>query len=347
MKNIVLTVDYEIFFGNESGSVQKCMIEPSKRLLSILETNNSKMTVFWDILHFQRLIELSDSNEICRIDAQNIKKQVQEFAKNGHDVQFHIHSHWLDAQFTDKKWHFKYDRYKLHSLRDEDSSEDSNTIIGCLTKAKSLLEETIREVKPEYVVTTFRAGGFLIEPFSKLKSAFLKLGVSIDSSVLPGTVYCGSGFNSYDHLDFPNGSFYRFEDSPSSVDQNGSFIEMPIKTIVLNPLRNIYYKILFKTKYKNLQADIPGKSINCAILSKCRLHEKIFKLIKPAREQFTTDSNFGEKIRFFFHKAPDDSTLIMHPKLLNEHIINVLESLLANSEIKFISICDLLSRKKI
>ena len=34
------------------------MIEPTKKLASILEKNGSKMTIFWDILHYYRLLEL-------------------------------------------------------------------------------------------------------------------------------------------------------------------------------------------------------------------------------------------------------------------------------------------------
>ena len=43
VKKIILTIDYEVFLGKETGSVKDCMIEPTKRLASILEKNGSKM----------------------------------------------------------------------------------------------------------------------------------------------------------------------------------------------------------------------------------------------------------------------------------------------------------------
>lgn len=46
MKTIILTLDYELFLGAESGSVEKCMIEPIKDLMSLLNLNDSKMTIF-------------------------------------------------------------------------------------------------------------------------------------------------------------------------------------------------------------------------------------------------------------------------------------------------------------
>ena len=61
MKKIVLTIDYELFLGEKTGNVKNCMIEPTEKLASILEKNSSRMTVFWDILHYYRLLELEKS----------------------------------------------------------------------------------------------------------------------------------------------------------------------------------------------------------------------------------------------------------------------------------------------
>ena len=45
---IAFTWDYEMFFGHKSGSVNRCMIEPTNRLLEISRRYNSKFTFFVD-----------------------------------------------------------------------------------------------------------------------------------------------------------------------------------------------------------------------------------------------------------------------------------------------------------
>ena len=54
-----------------------------------------------------------------------------------------------------------------------------------LSISKKLMEDLIRKVNPDYKVTTFRAGGYLIEPLNKIKDALLKNEIKIDSSVCP------------------------------------------------------------------------------------------------------------------------------------------------------------------
>lgn len=45
-KEIIPTLDYELFLAKETRSVKKCIIESTKKLASILEKNVSSMTIF-------------------------------------------------------------------------------------------------------------------------------------------------------------------------------------------------------------------------------------------------------------------------------------------------------------
>ena len=53
--NIFLTYDYELFFGESTGSVDKCMIEPTNQLLKIAKEFNIKMTFFVDVGYLIKL----------------------------------------------------------------------------------------------------------------------------------------------------------------------------------------------------------------------------------------------------------------------------------------------------
>ena len=47
-KKTILTFDYELSLGNDSGTIEKCMIEPTYKILEILKRNNSKALFFID-----------------------------------------------------------------------------------------------------------------------------------------------------------------------------------------------------------------------------------------------------------------------------------------------------------
>lgn len=343
MKTIILTLDYELFLGAESGSVEKCMIEPIKDLMSLLNLHNSKMTIFWDILHYHRLIELSSTNEECKKDLNRIKDSITGLVEDGHDMQMHIHSHWINSEYRDGKWQMKYDLYPIHSL--EKDLAQPGQLMDYLQKAKLLMEETISPVKPDYKVTTFRAGGFLLEPFDKLKEAFKLLGIQIDSSVLPGVIYDSGGFTSFDYKLYPKKTFYRFENSPSEEAENGSFIEVPITTVKINPLHNFYFRILERTRYQSLNSNLAGTSLNSFIYKKKSLAEKIFSLFKPVTMQFTLDSNFEEKINYMLKKSPENSVMILHSKLFTQYHSRILKDMISRNKVRFISMADFINEK--
>jgi hypothetical protein len=97
MKQLILTVDYELFFGDDAGTVENCMIRPVKRMMEVLDVYGGKMTGFWDILHVYRLKQLENEVDDLRFDRELIEKQIHALLVEGHDVQMHIHPHWLDA----------------------------------------------------------------------------------------------------------------------------------------------------------------------------------------------------------------------------------------------------------
>ena len=56
MRKILITLDYELFFG-QSGSIEKSIIEPTEKLLSILDRFNIKASFFVDSGYILKLKE--------------------------------------------------------------------------------------------------------------------------------------------------------------------------------------------------------------------------------------------------------------------------------------------------
>lgn len=343
MKKIILTIDYELFLGEKTGTVKKSMIEPTEKLASILEKNNSRMTVFWDILHYYRLLELEKSFAELEQERYLIEEQILNLANRGHDVQLHLHPHWLDAEYKNGKWNFDYKRFKLHNLSDENNSNDINSIVGCVTASKRLMENLIKEVNPEYKVNVFRAGGYLIEPFVKIKDALVINEIKIDSSV------CLNSFNnhgdfSFNFQSYPNKIKYNFELTPKDLVTTGSFLEVPITTIRIPALINILFKLFRRIKYPKLENERIGVGTNEFHKSNGISHFKIiYKYFKPRISQLTTDSNFKERLDYIINKVPSYSTMIIHPKLLNQHTLKTLEKYVSTDKFRFISIQDFLT----
>jgi len=270
-------------------------------------------------------------------DIAAIETQILFLAKEGHDVQLHLHPHWLDATYENDKWNFTYKRFKLQTLSGQSNAGDINTVIGCISIAKKILEDLIRQVNPNYKVTTFRAGGYLIQPFSKLKDAMLQNGILIDTSICPGLKNDNDIF-SFDFSSYPNSTYYRFTDDPLMVADNGSFTEIPIHTVKIPAYLNIYFAILKRLKYQELNTRLKGTgSWQTTNVKPRNLTSKLKGLSEPQLRQFTTDSNFKEILNYMFKKAGENTTLILHPKLLNDHVINYLTQLVTNREISFIS----------
>ncbi len=344
MKKILLTIDYELHLGAKTGTVRDCMVEPTEKLTSILEKNDSKMTVFWDILHYYRLLEFENKYTELKQDRQLIEKQILDLAENGHDIQLHLHPHWLDAEYKDCQWSFKYNRFKLHNLLDENKPDDINTVMGCVSISKKIMENLIKKVDPDYKITTFRAGGYLLEPFAKIRDALLKNEITIDSSVCPG-LYENNKISPFNFRFYPNKSIYNFDLTPKMVVDEGDFIEIPIATIKLSKSKTIYFKLLRLIKYPSLEDERTGLGVSDfnATIQKTKIYNFISILFSQQFSQFTTDSNFHERFDYLYQKLPEYSTMILHPKLLNSHTLGILDEYLTKNKMQFITIREFLN----
>ena len=223
-KNILLTFDYEIYFGSCSGTFKDCIEKPVQAILEVLREFNIKATFFVDILHYWRLETLGRVRE-----AKQIKRNIQSILDEDHDVQLHIHSHWIHTKERgDGGWDFAEEYYRLHDLP---SSSDDNpaieTLEGCVIHTKELLQDICQEVNSDHNIFAFRAGGWRLQPFHKLRQSFLRAGLRVDSSVLPGCRYPNVA-PAFNFEDAPRLGSWRFSDNELVVDPEGPFTEIPI-----------------------------------------------------------------------------------------------------------------------
>ena len=233
-KKVIISFDYELFFGDEPGTVQKSLLEPTAMLMDAMEYAGAKATFFVDYLMLKYMMA---ENDETRAEAQLVINQLKELVRRGHRIELHLHPHWVDAKYINGKWDFSdFSHYCLNSFSKEE-------IIQMFVEGTRFLEGIAREVDPLYKIIAFRAGGWAILPFALMKEGFEKAGIKVDSSVMKGRIIHAYGYD----LDFtksPARAVYRFSDDVLREDGKGKFVEAQIgsfrHSIITTLLRDLY-----------------------------------------------------------------------------------------------------------
>lgn len=158
--DIVFALDYELFFGKNTGTIENCLITPTDELIKTTDKYGIKYTFFVDSGY---LINLkNNSSKKLQNEYKLIANHLTSLAKSGHDIQLHIHPHWEESVFSNGCWSIDYSKFKLQSFDDE-------KIRNIVKDYKNCLEEITE--KP---ITSYRAGGWCIQPFIKIKNAIAK-----------------------------------------------------------------------------------------------------------------------------------------------------------------------------
>lgn len=235
-KKIIFSFDYELFFGYKSGTVRKSLIEPTYLLLDGMDKYGFKGNFFvdWQMLKYLKL----QSTDRTISDYNLIVSQLQDIVRRGHRIELHIHPHWVNAKYNnDGTWDFSdYSHYSLNSFSQEE-------IMQMFVEGKDMLTEIARSVDPHYDICAFRAGGWAVQPFEKLKKAYQAVGLKIDSSVAYGAYYkCKYSFYDFRKEFLKKVDAYRFDDDVLISKYNGEFLEVPISVYK----RSIWLEIIDK-----------------------------------------------------------------------------------------------------
>ncbi len=192
--NLVFTLDYEIH-GNGDGDPWKLMVEPTGRLMALLEEYGRKLTIMADvaeILAFKRYYAKTGKDDFHVTD---IESQLQDAIRRGHDVQLHVHSSWFNAKWDGKSWDQCIDEYNMAALQMERIDE----MVG---QCVDYLHDLLRPVKPDYKVWLFRAANWSMMPTESIYQVLLKHGITADTSVYKGGIQGGNV--SYDYSEAYN-----------------------------------------------------------------------------------------------------------------------------------------------
>ena len=230
---LLLSLDYELFFGPRTGTVEHCLIRPTHKVAEIAEKHGARLSLFVDVLYLQRLTE--EAHRFLRLqkDLDAIRKQLVSLKEAGHDIQLHLHPHWLDSSFDGEQWTQVTTRYKLHDF----SATAMATMVG---SAKELLTCLIGNT-----VFAFRAGGWCMQPFAQIAPALLAHSIWLDSTVFAGGISDDKD-RWFDFSSAPVKDSWRFSEDPNHEDPQGQFVEVPISAMRVTPL--LFWRMVVSRK---------------------------------------------------------------------------------------------------
>lgn len=308
--NIFLTFDYELFFGPETGTVEKCMIEPTKRLLE-LAGKNVRMVFFVDVGFLVAMERYAVQYPEMGSILNKVRFQVKQLVDRGHDVELHIHPHWEKAQYVDGKWVIDaMGSYRMNDFSADEQNQLFNTY-------KSYLDELVG-----YKTSAYRAGGWCIQPFHPMKDLFLSEGIKFDSSVMPGVKYESEHYK-FDFSRAPGKCSYRFDTDVLVEEMDGPFTELPISTWKYTPsfFWNLYVRGRMAPSRHKMIGD--GQFIP-------QPGRKKQGLTSGALNHVSCDGYYASVLlksyKSFIKQGRENMVIIGHPKGMTEYSFAALES---------------------
>jgi len=235
---LLITLDYELYFGHKTGNPQHCLIKPIDELTRQLALTGKdiRLCLFVDAGYLIRLQAEARKHPVLGEQYEQIILHLEKLSLQGHEIQLHIHPHWEDSHYNGHEWEIDFSRYRLHEFPE---TEIRRIVEGYTSLLRSISGSE---------VFAYRAGGWCLQPFNKLSGALADNGIWLDS-----TVYY-KGFSDeptrwFDFTRAPAKPHWRFNHDPLTEDPDGYFLEIPISSVRISPV--FYWRLLLSKFSKN------------------------------------------------------------------------------------------------
>jgi hypothetical protein len=314
--NIYLTFDYELYFGERTGTAKHCILNPTQLLKEVADKHQIKLVQFVDVGYIIKLEEYKSKYPELEEDYQLITNQVKLLYLEGHDIQLHIHPHWEDSFYRDGKWHIIAKRYKLSDFDDEN-----------IERIVATYKQKLESLTAPDSIFAFRAGGWCIQPFEKFKSAFIKNNISVDSSVFRNGKYSSEQY-SYDFTNVPDLSSWNFDNDPCKPKE-GPFKEIPIGSIKNSPL--FYWKLFLLGRINPYEHKPLGDGVPIAAPGMRKKLLTQFTLNTVSVDGYNA-ALLNKALRQ--HKGKNELVIIGHPKSLTRFGLKALDRFISENKNK-------------
>lgn len=211
--NIIITLDYELFLNDYTGTVKNCLVKPMEEFCKICQKKGIHSTIFVDAAYIHVLQKYKSKYPKLEDDYNAVVANIRFLHSEGHDIQLHIHPQWYYSTFDGSTWQLDWEHYKLSDMPNDDAFK-------LFKESKALLDSIIGKN-----TVAFRAGGYSIQEFDYI-NCFKANDIIADSSVLIGSKVKHKT-HSYNYSKAPIDA-YHFSMDICTPDSNGFFYEFPI-----------------------------------------------------------------------------------------------------------------------
>ncbi|MEA3358803.1 MAG: hypothetical protein U9R17_05280 [Thermodesulfobacteriota bacterium] len=194
--------------------MKELVYEPAQKLMGIFDKAKAKIVVFVEVAELEQ-IEASGTDSAIN----EVKYQVQELHRQGHEIALHLHPQWYNARWKNGNWELDYSEYNLCTL-------PQDRIFQIVDRSISYFR-TLLGVS-DFTPFSFRAGNWLFQPTRTVANVLAERGIKVDSSVFKG------GLQHQHKLDYRralrNVYYWRFSDDVNVPNHKGNLLELPIHT---------------------------------------------------------------------------------------------------------------------
>lgn len=299
--DIILTLDYELFLNDLIGTVQNCLLRPTRELQKVCDRYGIKYTIFVDAGYLYALNKLKDKNDDLIRDFETVCSNIRWLQEKEHDIELHIHPQWFYSSYDDGVWSLDWEHYGLADIKDVNEAQ------AYFRDAKALLDSILGAR-----TIAFRAGGYTLQGFD-YERAFAENGILADSSVLPGQKEITTT-HKFDYSDASK-TPYMFSKDICEKQNDGTYMEFPIsvskKVFIANYLS---IKRRFLSRYQNINWGDGGDLMSRGILHRANRIMNSFSLFKQPKATIDYQSFFF--LRSIYKQSQSDGYMMIigHPK---------------------------------
>lgn len=328
---LFLTFDHELPLGGVRTSWDDALFQPTQKLLDLAEQLDIKVTLFTDVLCAIRFKDWDYAYFY-----KPYLQQIQTAFNNGHDVQLHLHPHWLTSDYEDGKFIPSND-YSLTDFHSEKAGFDIQKIIQL---GVQFLKESIHN--PDYCCNAFRAGGYnLGDEVSRpvILHELHRNGIKYDSSIAKG-YYFNSEISEVDYRRMPQEcNWYLSSNDILNKEDNSSLLEIPIASIPKSPFE---IPTFFKMKKYAFRAPLErGFQIHDGKPGSIKNKIKAFLSSRMLGfDNYTYEYSYLLKILDYNIKKYNNEETIMlcavgHPKTMSNYAYDMMSHFVLNAQKKY------------
>ncbi len=315
---LVLSFDHELSLGGiKKGAYAENLFHPTERILEIADSCNIPITLFSDVLCGIKFKEWKGYDFYEPYEAQ-----LQDAIIRGHDVQLHLHPHWINTTYSNGKF-YPSDKYSLNDYRDD---AYPTNISGIVEQGVNFLNTVCKPINKDYRCIAFRAGGYNLSPSTaKILTALWENGVRIDSTISKGFRF-RSDISSVDYSNMPQqANWYIPLQGPLNNASSKGLFEVPIVSVPRTPINNIPFlvKRFIHGSRQPLKTGIGLHNGHTSVLQRLKRLVPFSTWMLSFDDYCRSASNLTNILSTYINKHQNDKVIfastIAHPKSMGDY----------------------------